>query len=192
MLLFTPIAFSVILWNFYLAVGDGFSILSIIDYFDYYKNASMYYSDILSKKISLFYGDIFLSSFWSYIPRSFYPEKPFIYGILNINEIYYPGYADISHTPAFGGAVEQYADFGILGVILFGLLNFNAFSFALTTYIIFYKPGFIAFNGNIQVIIAFIVLFGPNFGTYFSGLTYFLLVLLVFFIMRISTVKIRM
>lgn len=189
--LITPVVFSIVLWNFYLAIGDSLSIVSIIDYFDYYKNASIYYSDMINEKISLFYGDIFISSFWSYVPRSFYPEKPYIYGMLHINEIYYPGYAELGHTPAFGGAVEQFADFGVAGVIFFGLLNTNAFLFALTTYLIFYKPGLILYKKNISVIIAFIILFGPNFGTYFSGFTYFLLITLVFLMFKIFTIKIE-
>ncbi len=183
----TPVVLSLVLWNFYLAIGDEFSLQSIIEYFDYYKNASLYYTDMIDGKIELYYGDIFLSSFWSYIPRAIYAEKPFIYGILIINELYYPGMAELSHTPAFGGMVEQHADFGPLGVLFFGFFNGNSILFTITSYITLYKPK-INFSStqNIFQVLSFILLFGPNFGTYFTGLTYILLSIIFYILIKSS------
>jgi hypothetical protein len=83
----------------------------------------MYLKEYLNKKIDLYYGRIFISDFWSLVPRSLYPNKPFAYGVVLINEYFFPGAAELTNTPAFGGPIAYFADFGIIGVILFTLFN---------------------------------------------------------------------
>jgi oligosaccharide repeat unit polymerase len=111
-----------LLYNFFTSVSD-FNFNSLATYFSYYTNSGMYLKEYLDNKIQLFYGEIFLSDFWSLVPRSFYPNKPFAYGIVLINEYFFPGAAEQTNTPAFGGPIPYFADFGIFGVIIFTLLN---------------------------------------------------------------------
>jgi hypothetical protein len=118
----TPIIITGLLYNFYVSVSE-FNIDSLASYFSYYTNSGMYLKEYLDNKIQLYYGKIFLSDFWSLVPRSIYPNKPFAYGIVLINEYFFPGAAEQTNTPAFGGPIAYFADFGIFGVIIFTLLN---------------------------------------------------------------------
>src|SRR5450830_1500114 len=82
-----------LLFNLYLALADQFDLQAIFEYFDYYKNAADYYRGYLSGEINLFHGDVLLTSLWSYVPRGIFPDKPIVYGILHVNEIFFPGQA---------------------------------------------------------------------------------------------------
>lgn len=174
-----PFIFILLIFNLYLALGDGFEFISIVGYFDHFMNASNYYNDYLSNRVELFYGDIFTTSFWAYIPRFLFSEKPFVYGILLINEIYYPGMAELTHTPAFGGAVEQFADFGLPGVAFFGFFSPTAIFTGISSYLIFRRPGFNVEHISILTAILMLVQYGPSFGNFLPGGLYFLLVFIV-------------
>ena len=89
----------------------GFGLQEISAYSDYYVNAAMYYRDYLSGKLPLFGGQVLLTSLWDLVPRSLYPGKPYVYGIILIDEYYFPGAAAQTSTPAFA-TVEFFSDFG--------------------------------------------------------------------------------
>lgn len=118
-----PLALIVMMINFFGGNLNSFDTVELFSYFDYYKNSAQFYEDYFTGKIDLFYGKIYITDFWSILPRSLFPEKPYSYGITLVNEIYWPGAAEETNTPAFGGPVGYFADFGIFGVILFTLLN---------------------------------------------------------------------
>ena len=42
-----------------------------------------------------------------------------------VNEHFFPGAAEATHTPAFGGPVPYFADFGLIGVIVYSFFNFQ-------------------------------------------------------------------
>ena len=113
-----------VLFNFNSNLSN-ISFEQVSAYFDYFFNAAIYYDDFFSGYHNLNYGKIYLSSFWEYVPRGIYPDKPYIYGILNIVEYYYPGGPESGNTPAFGGQVLEFADFGVLGVILNSIFSFG-------------------------------------------------------------------
>lgn len=98
---------------------------SIFTYFDHYNYSTLFYQDIFVSKFDLFYGKIFLTNFYKYIPRAIFLEKPFAYGPVLLNEIYLPGLAELGHTPEFGGQASYFADFGVLGVVFFNLIDLN-------------------------------------------------------------------
>jgi len=98
-------------------------LLNFVDYFDYYVNSTYYYEAFFKGEIPLFQGKIFISQFWQLVPRGLFPEKPFVYGVLHINEFFFPGAAEATHTPAFGGPIAYYGDFGVMGVVIFTLIN---------------------------------------------------------------------
>ena len=174
-----PVIFSLMLWNLYLAVSDTFDLQTILKYFDFYKNAADYYRGVLSGEIQLFHGQIAIGSLWSYVPRALVPDKPFVYGVLNINEIFYPGQAEMTNTPAFGGAVEQYADFGVIGVLLGGFFSAQSISLALLSYLIFRRPGLMLNRVNVPMAMAMVMQFAPAFGTFFPGALYLVVVAIV-------------
>ena len=98
---------------------------SIGRYFDHYKYATMYYEDYFNSKIQLFGGEINLTKIYKYIPRALFPDKPFVYGAVLVNEIYLPGMAAKGHTPEFSGQVQYFADFGLIGVFFFNTFDFQ-------------------------------------------------------------------
>ena len=107
----------------------GFGIAQISTYSDYYVNAAMYYRDYLSGNLPLYHGQMSLSSLWSVIPRSLYPDKPYVYGQILIDEHYFPGSAAQTSTPAFA-TIEYFADFGWPQVIVSAVFNFSNVSSA--------------------------------------------------------------
>lgn len=128
-LIVIPTAFILMIINFLSSVLGGAEInyVAILSYFDYYVNSAMYFKEYYSGGIDLFYGKIFLSDFWSLVPRSIYPSKPYVYGITHVNEHFFPGAAEETNTPAFGGPIKYFADFGIIGIV--ALTFFNPFKF---------------------------------------------------------------
>ncbi|MBK0371267.1 O-antigen polymerase [Flavobacterium agrisoli] len=125
-LITVPLAFLLMIINFFTSAGYNSGTMdykSILSYFDYYVNSAMYYKEYYAGGIDLFYGKIYFSEFWSLVPRGFYPNKPYIYGIIHVNEYFFPGAAEATNTPAFGGPVNYFADFGILGVVVLTFLD---------------------------------------------------------------------
>lgn len=95
----------------------------LLSYFDMYQVGIMYYKEFYANKIGLFYGDVYLSSFWTYVPRAFYEDKPWVYGIQLIVDHFFPGGPESGNTPGFAGSVEQFADFGYAGLVVAPLLD---------------------------------------------------------------------
>jgi hypothetical protein len=190
LILGAPIIFSILLFNLYLALQEGFDLLAIAKYFDYYKNAADYYNAFFSNEIGLYYGEIFLSSFWSYLPRFIVPDKPFVYGITLINEIFYPGQAELTNTPGFGGAVFEFSDFGLLGIIFYGFFSSKSILLAISSTILF-KNGHTSLNKiNMGIVIVFLIQYAPGFGAYFPAVLYlFLLVGVIFIISAVKKIK---
>jgi hypothetical protein len=184
-----PLIFLLMIWNLYLALADAFDAQSIFEYFDYYKNAADYYSGVLNGDIALFRGEIALSSFWSYVPRALVPNKPFVYGILHVNELFFPGQAELTNTPAFGGAVEQFADFGVPGVVVSGFFGTQSFVGAFLSYVLFRRPGIRVNHVSLLMALVLIMQYAPAFGTFFPAALYAFLVVVVgllIFVMRQS------
>ena len=185
----TPLVFALLVWNLFLAISDAFEFQAVLEYFDYYKNAADYYRAYLEGEIRLFGGEIMTSSYWAYVPRALWPEKPVVYGILIVNEIFYPGQAELTNTPAFGGAVEQFADFGIPGVLVLGFFSSASITTALFSYLIFKRPGVSLERVTLPAVLVLLMQFVPAFGTFFPGLLYFLL--LLFVALLIATLRLR-
>jgi len=179
-----PLVFGLLVVNLYLALGDGFELGHIIGYFDYLKNAADYYRAYLNGEVSLFHGEVMVSSLWTYVPRALWPDKPTVYGVLHVNEIFYPGLAGMTYTPAFGGAVEQHADFGPLGVAVFGFFGSQAILTGLMAYLIFRRPGVELRRVTLATVLLMTVQYAPSFGTYLPGGLYLVLLLGVLAILR--------
>jgi len=185
MLVGAPLLFALLVVNLYLALGDGFQLGNIIGYFDHLRNAADYYRGYLNGEIELFHGQVAISSLWTYVPRALWPDKPTVYGILYINEIFYPGLAEISHTPIFGAGVEQHADFGPLGVVVLGFFSSQAILTGLLSYLIFKRPGIRLDRITLATVLLLLVQYAPSFGTFLPGGLYLLLLLGVLAILRV-------
>jgi len=162
----------------------GFDFVVLVEYFNYYYNAAIFYTDYLAGSIDLFEGRIISSIFWQYVPRTLYPDKPYVYGVLHVVEHYYPGGPASGNTPAFLGQVSRFADFGYPGFLLFSFLNFQQILFFIVATQL---REFIKFTKGMQsmidgrVVICSIILLAPGFGTFFPLFLYLLLTLIILF-----------
>jgi len=186
-----PLIFGLMTLNLYFAFEDGIELQSIVAYFDHFKNGADYYRGYLNQEVDLFHGEVVMSSLWAYVPRVFWPDKPWVYGITLVNEVFYPGQAELTHTPAFGGAVEQFADFGPFGVLLFGFFSSKAILTGLLSYLIFRKPGLSLSRVTLSTVMLILVQYAPAFGSFlptglylWSCLLYLLFYLYCFVLIR--------
>lgn len=177
-----PIIFTILLFNLYLSYSEDFNIVSIVSYFDHYKNASDYYNAYFLDEIPLFNGEMLLTSWWKYIPRALFDTKPFTYGPLLVNEYFFPGQAELTNTPAFAGAVDSFADFGIFGVVLYSFFSSEFIVIAFCSFLLFNYPGINFYKVSILMCTILFVFFGPAFGVFFQGPIYILLIIFIVFL----------
>ena len=181
-----PLGFTVMLLNF-----NPKDTMDIVQYFDYYINSAMYYKAYFNNEIDLFYGQVWFTDFYGYIPRGLFPNKPYVYGILLINEHFFPGAAEATNTPAFGGPIRYFADFGVVGVILAGLLNISTILQIILYYVFYKNTNIMDIRYNSNRLYIFIWLLAPAFMNYFGSiLSLFLFFLIVKTISIINRIKI--
>jgi hypothetical protein len=138
-------------------------------YFDQYVNSAMYFEEYYRGNISLFYGEIWLSDFYQIVPRSIFTDKPYVYGITLVNELFWPGMAEASHTPAFGGPISAFADFGVAGIIIMSLMDFKIIINMILLYILFNSLDFDKIMKSGVKLFIFIYCFSPSLLVYFTS-----------------------
>lgn len=179
-IIFLPAVFGLMLLN----LGKT-SITEIAEYFnDGYVNSANYFEEYFAGNIKLFYGEIWATQFWELIPRGLYENKPYVYGITILNEYFFPGMAEQSHTPAFEGPVSVFADFGFIGVILSVFLNISLYLKVVAYYFILKKKSFSEICNNPILLYTFLLLFAPSFLDFF--LFPWSLIVFIFLIKNIS------
>ena len=101
------------------------SYLDVFEALNYFKDYVATSATFLSRfnEFGLSFGAASLSDFWFYVPRLFYPDKPFEYGVILIHQRLFPGMAELGHTPGISTWALAYLDFGTLGVFLSGILG---------------------------------------------------------------------
>lgn len=98
---------------------SNYGILGAIKYFDYFHNMTLFIDR--NPNFDLMYGRCsFLDSLWLLVPRSLYPEKPFVYGSAHITEMVYPGAAQATHYLGVLPWATFYLDFKVVGIIIGG------------------------------------------------------------------------
>ena len=110
-------------------------------YFSYFDNIVTFFDKFPDFQYMLGISNI--SNLWSLVPRSLYPNKPFVYGSAYITEFLYPGMAEQSHTIGILPWITYYLDFGYLGVIFGGLLTGVCLKYV--QYIVSIKNSFFVF-----------------------------------------------
>lgn len=179
-LLLIPVSFIIML-----SLLNPSNMEELIRYFDYYLNTSMYYEAYLRGELPLYYGKLFITDFWSLVPRVLYPDKPYVYGFLHVNEYFYPGLAEQTHTPAFGGPVAFFADFGIVGVILASIFNIKLFIQLFSYKLIFNKESYYSLVRDPLVVALLILQFAPSYLDFFIFPWNFLLFLITLLLVSI-------
>lgn len=153
--------------------------IQIASYFDYYANSAMYFEAYSKDEIDLFYGKIWLTDFYKYVPREIYPDKPYVYGFLHVNEFFYPGQAEKTNTPAFGGPMPAFADFGFIGVILFAIFDFGLIFHTILLYLLYKNINLYYIRANSNNFYLFIWMLAPSFMTFFGTIYSIILFILI-------------
>jgi hypothetical protein len=160
----------------------------IFSYFDQIKVSINYFENLAIGKVNLFYGEVFTSGFWTYIPRSLYPQKPFTYGTLLVNEALFPGSAELGNTPAFVDVVYDYLDFGFIGVIINSI--FNIYYVMNTAILLFFIKNNKIVNSNSNILFLGLYMIAPNFLFFFPFILkiiiYLLIIILIYNINRLK------
>lgn len=95
--------------------------LAAIKYFDIYEKQSFLIDELSSPRSDFYHGEIYVSSFYKYIPRILWSDKPVAFGFAILNYDYLPDEAAMNYMPSFGLGT-LYADFGFISVMLLGFL----------------------------------------------------------------------
>lgn len=111
--------------------------LAAIRYFDIYEKQSFLVDELAKPRQDYYWGEIYFSSFYKYIPRILWSDKPVEFGFAVLNYDFLPDEAAQNYMPSFGLGT-LYADFGFVSVILLGFL---AGFFRQYTYQIFIRSG---------------------------------------------------
>ena len=136
----------------------------------YFSSLSLAYelfSDLSTGRLQHGDGEVFMSSFWSYIPRIVYESKPSAYGPLVLNEIYFPGQAAAGLTVSFGPLSSSFYDFGYLAPFIEFITDIKTLSYSIA--IGLFGAGWL----NIRRSLWMPVLLAPGFGWGLPGLIFF-------------------
>ena len=101
--------------------GEDGNFQGLIRYFSDYVPVTALAVDLIDSNGYLF-GESFLTSFWYFVPRSLFPEKPYEYGIVLLHGQLFPGGAELGQTPGILSWLGFYMDFGVIGLIIYGLV----------------------------------------------------------------------
>ncbi len=100
---------------------DDAALYRAMSYLDFFPNTVFYVSR--ASEIGPRYGGAMLSTLWEFAPRALFPNKPYDYGTLAINDALFPGLAEITFTPALLDWALWHLDFGAAGVFIAALVE---------------------------------------------------------------------
>ena len=110
--------------------ADNPFIEKLSSYFSLFQNADKAVNEN-TKEFNNIVPKIIPTSFWSFVPRQFFSSKTNYLWPKFISRLFYPGIAQIGHTPSFGPGISEYLTFGILGFVPY-LLKFRIIFFFLS------------------------------------------------------------
>ena len=176
LIVFLPIAFFGFLFLFgQLSAGEGL-LIRLSMYFDMFHQSVRVFEDYLAHSFDFYFGKIYFSSLWQFVPRALYSEKPYAWGSTTLIERYYPGMAETGHTPSFGQYTTDFADFGYFG-FLSAIFNFDFIILAYSLYVV--SSGYR--KNKKMYVLAYAVLIAP--GIYFH-LPLFIALPIFYFLMK--------
>lgn len=68
---------------------------------------------VLHRQVELQHGALYLSSYWEYVPRAIYPEKPYFHGSASLLKYFHPDTDARIGTPGYGIFSYEYLDWGM-------------------------------------------------------------------------------
>lgn len=114
--------FSLMIMGFVFLVSEGntINLVNVLRYFsDYVAVTALNIEQIDAQ--GFVFGEASFSSLWYWVPRSLIIDKPYEWGTTYLNGILFPGSAEQGHTPGVLLWITYYIDFGLIGVILYGV-----------------------------------------------------------------------
>ena len=101
--------------------GQKLNFDFVLNYFNYSDVPALMLARF--DEFGFYLGRVFLTSFWVMVPRAIYPDKPFEYGDSLIHAVLFPGMTETGHTSGYLIWSGLYLDFGIVGIIMGGILE---------------------------------------------------------------------
>jgi hypothetical protein len=136
----------------------GGTFLNALQYFEYFNTTTWFLSRF--EEFGYYYGRVLLTSMWVVVPRAWFPDKPFEYGASLIHQVLYPGFAEAGITPGYLIWSPSYLDFGVIGVLIAGLISGISQRMSYEYYLT-HRKEFIAFGLMLQFSIMEIWVFVP-------------------------------
>ena len=132
------IVFGIIIFSLFLVIqllqGTSNEFTDTIKYFIYFDTTAQFLAQF--DRIGFQYGGAYLGQFWEMVPRSVYPDKPYVYGQYIIHETLDPGMLENGRARGTLKWSKYYLDFGTIGVFVVaffsGLLKKTAYNFYLS------------------------------------------------------------
>ena len=156
------IFYIVLIYNFRLESTDMELIKQVSEnYFTETYNSNLVFNDYQNGNLQYTKGEMYFSSIWKYLPRSFFPDKPLTFGSSRLVDIYFPGVSE-QGTPSFGSNTYLFYDFGWLGSIIAVLKLENLLTILSFCATILYFNSRIFYNKNL-FLISFLFI-SPEFG----------------------------
>jgi hypothetical protein len=149
--------------------ANGFT--DTIKYFIYFDTTAKFLGQF--ERLGFQYGSAFLGQFWEMVPRSLYPDKPYVYGQFIIHETLDPGMLEKGRARGTLKWTKYYLDFGIIGVFFVG---FFSGIFKKISYDYFLKHRRNPFAFMIMMQVGIITIFN------YTNILFFLILLILFLI----------
>jgi hypothetical protein len=169
------IFFGVIIFSLFLGVqllqGTANGFTDTIKYFIYFDTTAKFLGQF--ERLGFQYGSAFLGQFWEMVPRSLYPDKPYVYGQFIIHETLDPGMLEKGRARGTLKWTKYYLDFGIIGVFFVG---FFSGIFKKISYDYFLKHRRNPFAFMIMMQVGIITIFN------YTNILFFLILLILFLI----------
>lgn len=120
------------IFTLYFLLGTG-NLQDLSGYFSYFDTSLRIYKMLLLGDLEHQWGAINATRIWEFIPRYFYPDKPFVYGGGYVTELLAPGQAEKGHNLGMLDFTVYYLDFNQLGVLYHGVVRgaFAGFIYAM-------------------------------------------------------------
>lgn len=87
-------------------------------FFQWYELQNIFYTNYLNNKFDIRFGELFVSSFWDFVPRFLNENKPVVHGSTKLIEIFFPADYKNLGTFSFGFLSYEFADWGILAPLV--------------------------------------------------------------------------
>lgn len=156
-------------------------------FFQWYELQNTFYTYYLNDKFEIRLGELFVSSFWDFIPRFLYENKPITHGSAKLIELFFPAEYKNLGTFSFGFLSYEFADWGVFAPIVSVFYNWQMI---LPLFLLILFKNYMYENNYIGFLI-FCIIILQGFTPYFNLFYILILTFLYWHVIKISSNLIR-